>query len=218
MIVHRAAIHENRFVKKWGVMTLLTLNLEQIPLLENAVTRHFTCDTFIMLLKDPTLYAKNHGEGKAEPSAVTKQLLEFFKKCYQALVEEKKIEFFTLVFASISRYNISHVPLTFITQSLSNVPRCAMFGLELLTSFRSIISNMFSHSVILRGAVKTFLLRTFVNFVDPTSVTIHELLIFLGSFVKEESLGRGTQIWNEVTAWLSLNLGLFQIEAKDLFT
>ena len=90
VIVHRAAIHENRFVKKWGITTLLTLNLEQVPLLENDVTRRFTCDTLIMLLKEPTLYAKNHGEGKAEPSLLAKHLLAFFKECFHALDEEEK--------------------------------------------------------------------------------------------------------------------------------
>ncbi len=199
-------------------MVLLTLNLDEVPFLENVVTRNFTCDTFIMLLKEPTLYAKNHGESKAEPSALTKQLLKFFNKCFQALNDEEKTGFFKQVFTSISRYNISHVPLTFISQSLSNVPRCAIFGNELVNSVRSIVSNMNSHSVMLRGVVKTFLLRIFMNFVQPTSVSVHEVLMFLGSFVKEESLCRGTQLWNEVVAWLSESHGVFQRETKDLFT
>ena len=199
-------------------MILLTLDFDEVPLLENVVTRKFTCDTFIMLLKEPTLYAKNHGEAKAEPSALTKQLLEFFKKCFEALNEEEKNSFFTQVFISIPRYNISHVPLTFISQSLSNVPRFAMFGCELLSSLKSIITNMYSHSVMLRGAVKIFLLRTFMNFVKPTSLSVHDVLVFLGSFVKEESLCRGTKIWDEVKTWLSECHSLFQKETKDLFT
>ena len=199
-------------------MMLLTLNLDEIPLLENAVTRNFTSDTFVMLLKEPTLFAKNHGESKAEPSALAKQLLEFFRQCFQALNDEEKIGFFTQVFTSISRYNISHVPLTFISQSLSNVPRFDVFGSELLSILRSIISNMQSHSSVLRGAVKTFLLRIFMNFIKPASVSVHEVLVFLGSFAKEESLCRGTQLWNEVIAWLSESHSLFQKQTKDLFT
>ena len=217
-IVHRAAIHENRFIKKWGIMILLTLDFNEVPLLETVVTRNFICDTFIMLLKEPTLYAKNHGEAKAEPSELTKQLLRFFKKCFEALHEEEKTAFFTQVFIAIPRYNISHVPLTFISQSLSNVPRFAMFGCELLSSLRSIIANMYSHSVMLRGAVKIFLLRTFMNFVKPASVSVHEVLVFLGSFAKVESLCRGTKIWDEVKTWLSESHNLFQKETKNLFT
>jgi hypothetical protein len=217
VIVHRAAIHENRFIKKWGIMVLLTLNLDEIPLLDNTVTREFTSGTFVMLLKEPTLYAKNHGESKAEASALAKQLLEFFNKCFQALNDEEKIGFFTKVFTSISRHNISHVPLTFISQSLSKVPRSAIFGSELLSILRNIILTMRSHSVVLRGAVKTFLLRIFMSFIKPMSVSVSEVLLFLGSFVKEESLCRGTQLWNEVAAWLSESYLLFQRETKDLF-
>ncbi|XP_028401420.1 probable methyltransferase TARBP1 [Dendronephthya gigantea] len=217
VIVHRAAIHENRFIKKWGVMTLLTLNFHEVPFLQNKTTRNFTCDTFIMLLKEPTLYAKNHGESKSEPSALSSHLLKFFKKCLHAVNEEEKTGFFAQVFTSISRYNISHVPLTFIVQSLSNVPRISVFGSELLSSLRSIISNMLSHSVILRGAVKTFLLRTFMNFVNPVCVRVYEVLVFLGSFAKEESLCRGTHLWNEVTLWLSESHLLFQSETSVFF-
>ena len=200
-------------------MVLLTLNLNEVPLLENTVTTNFTCDTFIMLLKEPTLYAKNHGESKAEPSALTKRLLGFLDKCFQTLDEElKRVEFFKHVLTSISHYNLSHVPLTFVSQSLSNVPRFASFDNELLKILRDIISNMFSHSVVLRGAVKTFLLRTFINFVKPTSVSVEEVLVFLGSFGKEESLCRGTQLWSEITEWLSQSYDLFLRETKEFFT
>lgn len=218
VIVHRAAIHENRFIKKWGIMVLLTLDLDEVPLLENVLTRSFTCRVFIMLLKEPTLYAKNFGEGKSEPSALATQLLGFFGICSQTLNDEEKRIFFTQVFISISRYNISHVPLTFISQSLSNVPRSPVFGSELLSNLRSITSNIGCHSVMLRGAVKTFLLKTFMNFVKPTSISVHEVQVFLGSFAKEESLCRGTRLWDEVKEWLSESHHLLQRREKDVFT
>lgn len=218
VIIHRAAIHENRFIKKWGIMLLLTLNLDEVPLLGDDKSRNFTHDTFIMLLKEPTLYMKNHGEGRDEPSLLTKHLLTFFRRCFYALVEAKRKQFFYKLLFSISQFNISHVPLTFITQSLSIVPQFMVFDRELLKVMKNIIRNICSHSFALRAAVKTFLLRTSINFLDPSSIRVSEIMAFYGFFSKEECLCRGSGLWMDVATWLRQNNDQMQKENKDIYS
>lgn len=199
-------------------MSLLTLDLHEVPLLEDTLTRDFASDTLIMLLKEPSLYAKNDGEGKGEPSKLTKELIGFFKKCFTILREDLQAAFFIQITSSICQHNMSHVPLTFICQGLANLPRVPGVGTELLTNLRLILSNTSGHSVVMRGAVQSFMLRTVMNVMDLSLVHLDDVFAVLGLFVKEESLSRGISLWEEVGQWLSVNVDVCQRTTKDLFS
>ena len=199
-------------------MSLLTLDLHEVPLLEDTLTRHFVSDTLIMLLKEPSLYAKNDGEGKGEPSKLTKELIGFFKKCFTILREDLQAAFFIQITSSIRQHNMSHVPLTFICHGLANLPRVPGVGTKLLNNVRLILSNTSGHSVVMRGAVQSFMLRTVMNVMDQSLVHLDDVFAFLGLFVKEESLSRGISLWEEVGQWLSVNVDVCQRKTKDLFS
>lgn len=199
-------------------MSLLTLDLHEVPLLEDTLTRDFASDTLIMLLKEPSLYAKNDGEGKGEPSKLTKELIGFFKKCFTILREDLQAAFFIQITSCICQHNMSHVPLTFICQGLANLPRVPGVGTELLTNLRLILSNTSGHSVVMRGAVQSFMLRTVMNVMDLSLVHLDDVFAVLGLFVKEESLSRGISLWEEVGQWLSVNVDVCQRTTKDLFS
>lgn len=199
-------------------MSLLTLDLHEVPLLEDTLTRDFASDTLIMLLKEPSLYAKNDGEGKGEPSKLTKELIGFFKKCFTILREDLQAAFFIQITSSICQHNMSHVPLTFICQGLANLPRVPGVGTELLTNLRLILSDTSGHSVVMRGAVQSFMLRTVMNVMDLSLVHLDDVFAVLGLFVKEESLSRGISLWEEVGQWLSVNVDVCQRTTKDLFS
>lgn len=198
-------------------MSLMTLDLQKVPLLESTLTIRFTSDTLIMLLKEPSLYAKNDGEARKEPSKLAKKLTGFFKKCFDYLDDDDKADFVNQVLSSVHKHNISHVPLTYICQGLANIPVAPVLGAELLTNLQFILSNLTSHSVVLRGAVQSFLLKTFMNLLRPRSVSLDEIYVFLGFFVREESLCREISLWKDVGKWLSVNVDLCKRMTKDLF-
>uniref|UniRef100_M4A575 TAR (HIV-1) RNA binding protein 1 n=2 Tax=Xiphophorus maculatus TaxID=8083 RepID=M4A575_XIPMA len=61
---------------------------------------------------------------------------------------------------------------------------------------------MITHQVLLRGAAQCFLLKSALSLTDVNEVTVDDIFSFLMHFRADESLCRGTELWNELCIWL----------------
>ena len=61
---------------------------------------------------------------------------------------------------------------------------------------------MTTHSIKIRGAVQCYLLKAAMNLIDPDCVEIGHIARLLSMFSPEESLCRGSVLWEEVSTWM----------------
>uniref|UniRef100_A0A673BRI5 tRNA (guanosine(18)-2'-O)-methyltransferase TARBP1 n=1 Tax=Sphaeramia orbicularis TaxID=375764 RepID=A0A673BRI5_9TELE len=98
------------------------------------------------------------------------------------------------------------VPLLFVSQALSKLPPSPLLGINGLTALREVLRcTMITHQVLLRGAAQCFLLKSVLSLTDVSAVTLDDIFSFLMHFRADESLCRGTQLWNQLCVWLSDN-------------
>uniref|UniRef100_A0A673BT74 tRNA (guanosine(18)-2'-O)-methyltransferase TARBP1 n=1 Tax=Sphaeramia orbicularis TaxID=375764 RepID=A0A673BT74_9TELE len=103
------------------------------------------------------------------------------------------------------------VPLLFVSQALSKLPPSPLLGINGLTALREVLRcTMITHQVLLRGAAQCFLLKSVLSLTDVSAVTLDDIFSFLMHFRADESLCRGTQLWNQLCVWLSDNEDSFK--------
>uniref|UniRef100_A0A665X6Q2 tRNA (guanosine(18)-2'-O)-methyltransferase TARBP1 n=1 Tax=Echeneis naucrates TaxID=173247 RepID=A0A665X6Q2_ECHNA len=91
------------------------------------------------------------------------------------------------------------VPLLFLSQALSKLPPSPLLEIDGLTALREVLRcTMITHQVMLRGAAQCFLLSSALCLTNVRAVTLDDVFSFLMHFHVEESLCRGTNIWNQV--------------------
>lgn len=71
---------------------------------------------------------------------------------------------------------------------------------------------MATHSVKVRGAVQCYLLKAAMNLLDTNNVDLSDITRFLSIFSPEESLCRGSGLWEEVSSWI---WNLYEERAHD---
>ncbi|KAG7230153.1 hypothetical protein INR49_009873, partial [Caranx melampygus] len=102
------------------------------------------------------------------------------------------------------------------TEALSKLPPAPVLGTDGLTALREVLRcTMITHQVLLRGAAQCFLLNSALCLTDVSAVTLDDLFSFLMHFRADESLCRGTQIWNQLCTWLSDNECSFKPRIRD---
>uniref|UniRef100_A0A3Q2DNV6 Probable methyltransferase TARBP1 n=1 Tax=Cyprinodon variegatus TaxID=28743 RepID=A0A3Q2DNV6_CYPVA len=108
------------------------------------------------------------------------------------------------------------VPLLFICQALSKLPQSPLLRSSGLSALREVLrSTMITHQVLLRGAAQCFLLKSTLSLIDVSEVTRDDVFSFLMHFRADESLCRGTTLWNELCIWLSEHDGNFKPRILD---
>ncbi|XP_045556996.1 probable methyltransferase TARBP1 isoform X2 [Salmo salar] len=102
------------------------------------------------------------------------------------------------------------VPVLFLSRALSHLPPCPLLGPDGLQALREVLRcTMITHQVLLRGAAQCFLLNSTLSLTDVTSVTLDDVFSLLVHFRADESLPRGTPLWNQLCDWLADSEGSF---------
>uniref|UniRef100_A0A3Q2DPR5 Probable methyltransferase TARBP1 n=1 Tax=Cyprinodon variegatus TaxID=28743 RepID=A0A3Q2DPR5_CYPVA len=106
------------------------------------------------------------------------------------------------------------VPLLFICQALSKLPQSPLLRSSGLSALREVLrSTMITHQVLLRGAAQCFLLKSTLSLID-SEVTRDDVFSFLMHFRADESLCRGTTLWNELARAILLCVDMERRELK----
>ncbi|XP_054654484.1 probable methyltransferase TARBP1 isoform X2 [Dunckerocampus dactyliophorus] len=211
LCVYQRMFHsENKTLMRAGVCHFLELQVLQQPAFALAFSQFIVCP-FMDILSEMSLYCKAPGQSVGECPELAIKLQIFLKNFFSSLPAGDRG---CVLLQMIQRLGCKHwcaVPLFFISQALSKLAPNPILGIDGLIALREVLCcTMITHQVLLRGAAQCFLLKSALCLIDVRMVTLDDVFSFLANFRADESLCRGTDLWNEVCIWLSSNEGSFK--------
>ncbi|XP_068183368.1 probable methyltransferase TARBP1 [Antennarius striatus] len=211
LCVYQRIFHsENKSLMREGVCHLLELQVLQQPDFALAFSQ-FIVGPFMDVLSEASLFHRSLNQRLGECPELGFKLQVFMTNFFSSLPSHHRGH---ILLQMIQQLHLKHwcaVPLLFLCQALSSLPPSPLLGVEGLGALREVLrSTMITHQVVLRGAAQCLLLNSALCLTDVSSVTLYDVFNFLMDFRTDESLCRGTQIWNQVCAWLMENEGSFK--------
>ncbi|XP_051935401.1 probable methyltransferase TARBP1 isoform X1 [Hippocampus zosterae] len=216
LCVYQRMFHsENKTLMRAGVCHLLELNILQQPAFASAFSQ-FVVGPFMEVLSETSLFCKASGQHIGDCPELASKLQIFLKNFFSSLPTEERGRVLLQMIQQLGSKHWCAVPLLFISQALSTLASSPLLAIEGLTALREVLRcTMITHQVLLRGAAQCFLLKSALCLIDVSTVTLDDIFTFLGNFRADESLCRGTALWNEVCVWLSSNEGNFKMKPSD---
>ncbi|XP_023686046.2 probable methyltransferase TARBP1 isoform X1 [Paramormyrops kingsleyae] len=201
--VYQRMFHsENKTVMREGVCHLLGLRVLRCPAFAVAFSQ-FTVGPFLDVLAESSLFHRSPGQSIGECPELGAKLQDFMVTFIGSLPQEKRNEVLLQLVQRLGSRHWCAVPILFLSQALSCLPPCPALGPPGLQALREVLHcTMITHQVLLRGAAQGFLLQSALYLTDVATVTLADVLGFLAHFRADESLCRGTKLWDQVCDWL----------------
>ncbi|XP_077469616.1 tRNA (guanosine(18)-2'-O)-methyltransferase TARBP1 [Stigmatopora argus] len=211
LCVYQRMFHsENKTLMRAGVCHLLELQALQQSAFASAFSQ-FVAGPFMDVLSEMSLFCRASGQNVGDCPELAIKLQIFLQNFFNSLPSEERGPVLLQMIRQLGSKHWCAVPLLFISEALSTLAPQPLLTSDGLTALREVLHcTMITHQVLLRGAAQCFLLKSALCLLDVSTVTLDDVFAFLGHFRADESLGRGTALWNEVCHWLSLNEGSFK--------
>ncbi|XP_076022350.1 tRNA (guanosine(18)-2'-O)-methyltransferase TARBP1 [Genypterus blacodes] len=216
LCVYQRMFHsENKSLMREGVCHLLELRVLQQPAFALAFSQ-FIVGPFMDVLSETSLFHRSVGQSVGECPELAVKLQVFMSTFFSSLPSEHRGHVLLQLIQQLGSKHWCAVPLLFLSQALSRLPASPLLGITGLTALREVLRcTMITHQVLLRGAAQCFLLNSALCLTQVNTVTLDDVFSFLMHFRADESLCRGTQLWNQLCAWLSENEGNFKPRVMD---
>lgn len=198
-VVTKASLHPSRFIRKWAVMEMLTMDMSRSPLLVS-INWSFLLGHFQAMLNEYALYGPDDNTGETSPIGMA--LYSFYSRCLSFLPKEQHIDFLTDLLTAIKNEKFTSVPMVFISQALSCIKNTCVLGSDALHNMRNILIQLRTHPIQMRIPTKEFLLTSAANLTDPNLLYWDVIFHFLATGNLEECLTRGSLLWNGLCDWL----------------
>ncbi|XP_014895082.1 probable methyltransferase TARBP1 [Poecilia latipinna] len=204
LCVYQRMFHsENKSLMREGVCHLLQLQVLQQPAFAAAFSQ-FVVGSFMNVLSETSLFCRSPGQSVGDCPELAVKLQVFLVSFFTSLPSEDRG---CVLFQLIQQLSSKHwcaVPLLFVCQAFSHLPPSPLLKISGLSALREVLRcTMITHQVLLRGAAQCFLLKSALSLTDVSEVTVDDMFSFLMHFRADESLCRGTELWNELCIWLS---------------
>ncbi|XP_077585684.1 tRNA (guanosine(18)-2'-O)-methyltransferase TARBP1 [Stigmatopora nigra] len=211
LCVYQRMFHsENKTLMRAGVCHLLELQALQQSAFASAFSQ-FIVGPFMDVLSEMSLFCRASGQNVGDCPELAIKLQIFLQKFFNSLPSEERGPVLLQMIRQLGSKHWCAVPLLFISEALSTLAPQPLLTSDGLNALREVLRcTMITHQVLLRGAAQCFLLKSALCLLDVSTVTLDDVFAFLVNFRADESLGRGTALWNEVCHWLSLNEGSFK--------
>ncbi|XP_057705003.1 probable methyltransferase TARBP1 [Corythoichthys intestinalis] len=216
LCVYQRMFHsENKTLMRAGVCHLLEIQTLQQSAFTSAFSQ-FVVGPFMDVLSEMSLFCRAGGQSVGDCPELAIKLQIFLKTFFNNLPLEERGPVLLQMIQQLGCKHWCAVPLLFISEALSKLAPHPILTIDGLTALREVLRcTMITHQVLLRGAAQCFLLKSALCLLDVSTVTLDDVFTFLGNFRGDESLCRGTALWNEVCSWLSVNEGSFKPSDKD---
>ncbi|XP_033957335.1 probable methyltransferase TARBP1 isoform X1 [Pseudochaenichthys georgianus] len=203
LCVYQRMFHsENKSLMREGVFHLLELQVLQQPAFALAFSQ-FIVGPFMNVLSETSLFQRSLGQGVGDCPEIGAKLQIFMVTFFSSLPSEHRGRIFLQMIQQLCTKHWCAAPLLFLSQAISKLPPSPMLGVDGLTALREVLhSTMITHQVLLRGAAQCFLLNSALCLTEVSAVTLDDVFSFLTHFRADESLCRGTQMWNQTCTWL----------------
>ncbi|KAG9344455.1 hypothetical protein JZ751_011125 [Albula glossodonta] len=214
-IYQRMFHSENKTVMREGVCHLLEMQVMRCPAFALAFSQ-FIVGPFLDVLAESSLFHRSPGQNIGERPELGTKLQAFMLTFLSSLPQESRGDVLLQLVQRMGSRHWCAVPILFLSQALSELPPCPTLGPQGLHALREVLRcTMITHQVLLRGAAQCYLLRSALCLTDVTTVTLADVFGFLALFRVEESLCRGTALWDQVCDWLLEHEGSFKPSLRD---
>ncbi|CAM4725705.1 unnamed protein product [Leuciscus chuanchicus] len=183
----------------------------------NPLDLQFVISPLMDVLAESALYHRAPQQNIRDCPELGVKLQIFMVNFFSSLPEENRGSVLLQLIQRLGSRQWCAVPLLFLSQALSCLSPCPLLGSDGLHAFREVLRcTMITHQVLLRGASQCFLLHAALCLTDVSTVSLDEIFGFLAHFRADESLCRGTALWEELCNWLQTNEGRFLLTDGDL--
>ncbi|KAM3863056.1 putative methyltransferase TARBP1 [Diretmus argenteus] len=216
LCVYQRMFHsENKSLMREGVCHLLELQALQQPAFALAFSQ-FIVGPFMDVLSESSLFHRAIEQSIGDCPELGVKLQVFMATFFSSLPPEDRGSVLLQLIRRLGSQHWCAVPILFLSQALSSLSQSPLLGTEGLNALREVLRcTMITHQVLLRGAAQCFLLNSALCLTEVSTVTLDDVFSFLMHFRADESLCRGTPLWNQVCAWLSDNEGSFKPSVGD---
>ena len=199
-LYHKAAMHDNRFICRWALLDLLSVDLDSSPLLSTCYWG-FLFGPLMNLLSEYSIYARVDEEARGHPPAVGSTVVAFFTNFAERLPVNERQLFCAKLLSAVVRQEFSQVPLVFISRMLANLPPSQSWDSNSLISIRNIFPLFRTYNPHMSSAIQSFLLKAVIKQADPTRVHWNDIGYFL-SLLWKDCLCRGNSLWDATVSWI----------------
>ncbi|XP_034040576.1 probable methyltransferase TARBP1 isoform X2 [Thalassophryne amazonica] len=209
--VYQRMFHsENKSLMREGVCHLLQLQVLQQPDFALAFSQ-FIVNPFMDVLCETSLFHRGVGQSVGDCPELGAKLHVFMATFFDSLPSEHHGCVLLQLIQHLGSKHWCAVPLLFLSQALSKLSLSPLLGVEGLAALREVLRcSMITHQVLLRAAAQCFLLNSALSLTDVSTVTLDDVFSFLMYFRTDESLCRGTLLWNQLRTWLLENESHFK--------
>ncbi|XP_071017263.1 probable methyltransferase TARBP1 [Oncorhynchus clarkii lewisi] len=209
--VYQRMFHsENKSVMREGVDHLLELQVLRRPAFALAFSQ-FILGPFMDVMSESSLFHRTAGQSVGECPELGVKLQVFMVTFFSSLPQENRGPVLLQLVQRLGSQHWCAVPILFLSRALSHLPPCPLLGPDGLQALREVLRcTMITHQVLLRGAAQCFLLNSALSLTDVTLVTLDDVFSLLVHFRADESLRRGTPLWNQLCDWLADSEGSFR--------
>uniref|UniRef100_A0A3Q1FCJ3 tRNA (guanosine(18)-2'-O)-methyltransferase TARBP1 n=1 Tax=Acanthochromis polyacanthus TaxID=80966 RepID=A0A3Q1FCJ3_9TELE len=203
LCVYQRMFHsENKSLMREGVCHLLELRVLQQSAFALAFSQ-FIVGPFMDVLSETSLFHRSVLQSVGDCPELAVKLQAFMASFFNSLPSENRGRVLLQLIQQLSLKHWCAVPLLFLSQALSSLQPSPLLETSGLTALREVLRcTMITHQVLLRGAAQCFLLNSALCLTVVSAVTLDDVFSFLMHFRADESLCRGTQLWNQLCTWL----------------
>ncbi|KAJ7342264.1 hypothetical protein JRQ81_009978 [Phrynocephalus forsythii] len=188
---------ENKTLAKEGIFHFLEIwQTKHLPM--SPGFSEFVIGPLMDALSESSFYSRDPGQitGTCPPLGI--KLQTFLTAFFTNLPEQEKGIFLLKFIQKMSKRHWCAVPILFFSMALSNIPPCRALDAEGLLALRDVLQcTMITHQILLRGAAQCYLLKAAMHLIDAEKVSLSDIANFIVSLRADESLGRGTTLWEE---------------------
>nr|XP_046191898.1 probable methyltransferase TARBP1 [Oncorhynchus gorbuscha] len=214
--VYQRMFHsENKSVMREGVDHLLELQVLRRPAFALAFSQ-FILGPFMDVMSESSLFHRTAGQSVGECPELGVKLQVFMVTFFSSLPQENRGPVLLQLVQRLGSQHWCAVPILFLSRALSHLPPSPLLGPDGLQALREVLRcTMITHQVLLRGAAQCFLLNSALSLTDVTLVTLDDVFSLLVHFRADESLRRGTPLWNQLCDWLAQVSQALCLESGD---
>ncbi|XP_012945984.2 probable methyltransferase TARBP1 [Aplysia californica] len=215
-VVSRCFQHESHYMSRWGAQALLTLDFQQVPLIAHGQLKFLSHD-LLVYLQENKLYTRYESTELGKSSPVGEALRGFFDHLFKTLDKTQKVEYLTNVLQIVCDNSWGSIPLVFLFEGLSHISQGPVINSGHLKLIRNVLQACLTTlETMTRGAIQCFICQMVMNLLDVNSTSLWEVFDTFASVNREESLQRGTSLWDSLVRWLQTDEMLVFVKKEDI--
>ncbi|GIY17959.1 probable methyltransferase TARBP1 [Caerostris darwini] len=196
-IITRMLKHETKFVVRWAISTVLTLDYKKYSLHDDSL--EILIKILLEAFNDQSLYSRNSEQDNYSLFLSSEKISEFLKNYLNALESHSsKVTFLRSLLNNIASQSWCIVALLHLIVALSTLGNIPSWNQSDISHIRKIVTDsQRTHEPTFRASLEYFMLKCCTAFVDWNSLKFRDLVELLSIF-KTTAISRHSEPWDRL--------------------